>query len=656
MRKFRTGSSSKKDDKKKKGPVITIDDDDDDWVKIEESNDEKEKDITSKIGDDWVQVSSSKEEDITKADHPTTIIPKGATELEAVDIMKDLLSASTYSADQASIGSKLAHKFQADTSDDPLPSPPSSAALSAGYSTPYYKAACAYDDPSWEGVELPQTSTECRRKFKYLIRRGVPDRCRRSVWLAASGAAEVGRPPESLYEVPWRQTFGTSLSTPGKVSDGENGEKVNSANGTADKMPVIGNVPTFGGSFVYSSQYITDAGAEAAKRLLCVIATAHPEIEFSPFIPAIVVILLGFMKEAEAFAVIEAMLNSSKMAGKDDSSESKKHKQYVFLNRAEFIAFTKSFDTFMKKKYSKIIKKMDAIGVNLETVARSLFESFFSGFVSYPLILRIFDAFINEGVRVIFRVAASLITSFKFAYLPISTNDEFREYFTQYSLQRNARILKQAFSITISQSKIRKLNKTHLLSSDLAGSDAMQDAGRIYYRPKMSTTSEIISDIELETIWSFLPRRYIITDPVLLFTTAKNGFNLRTMIESTKDAFPILCVIRAREYSFGFYCSDSLYGAEQDKPIGTGECFIFSIKPEMKVFQWTKKNNSYFMLSDRNHLLTAGAGGAGAGIVLTEDLNAQSWSCATFENTPLIGKIGTEKEIPCAVVELYTLE
>lgn len=184
----------------------------------------------------------------------------------------------------------------------------------------------------------------------------------------------------------------------------------------------------------------------------------------------------------------------------------------------------------------------------------------------------------------------------------------------------------------------------------------MQDAGRIYYRPKMSTTSEIINDLELETIWSFLPRRFIITDPVLLFSTAKNGFNLRTMIESTKDAFPILCVIRAREYSFGFYCSDSLYGAEQDKPIGTGECFIFSIKPEMKVFQWTKKNNSYFMLSERNHLLTVGAGGAGAGIVLTEDLNAQSWSCATFENAPLIGKLGTEKEVPCAVVELYTLE
>lgn len=659
---FRSGK------KKAKDPVVTIDDDDD-WVKIGETKDDDKDDETAlltKADDDWVQVSSSKEEDITKTAPPfstedvTTILTNDTSDADTVDRIRDLLSESAFSGDQTTIGSKLAQKFCIDTGDTQL----------QGYATPYYESACAYDDPSWTGIELPQTSTECRRKFKYLIRRGIPDHCRRKVWLAASGAAEMGRSPASLYEAAWKQTFGTS-DNGGKegsyddddddddIDDGSTLRSEKSSSGGGDRKPVIGSVPTFGGSFKYSQQYISERGVEAAKRLLCIIATVHPEIEFSPFMPAIVVILLGFMKEAEAFAVIEAMINSTKKAKVEEEKGEKKSvfKQLLFLNRTDFVVFTKSFDSFMKKKYSKLVKKISDLGVSLEDAARSLFESFFSDFLSHPIILRIFDAFINEGVRIIFRVAAALITSFKFTILPISTHDEFREYFIQYSLQQDERMLKQAFGITISDSKIRKLNKTHLSSAIIStSSDSLQDAGRVYYRPKMSTTSEIISYPDLEAIWSFLPRRFIITDPVLLFTTTKNGFNIRTMIESTKGIFPILGIVKARDYAFGFYCPDSLYGAEQDKAIGTGESFVFSIRPEMKMFPWTRKNNSFFILSNRNHLLTVGSGGTGAGIVLTEDLNVQSWACATFDNIPLAGKIGTEKEIPCTVVEVYTLE
>ena len=590
------------------------------------------------MDDDWVQVIAGKEENITESEEDkqqkiTTKNDRDDNNEATIDLMRDLLSNSAMSPNLATVGSKLAQKFEADVEDARGGLYPAE-----GYSTPYYKTVCATGGDSWEGVELPRTAAECQKKLKYLIRRGVPDRYRRAVWLAASGVTEAGRSTQDQYDFALRQTFGDSVGC--SSSGGGNGGDGSVGGG----MPTVGNVPTFGGSFVYSLQYINESGVEAAKRLLCVIATAHPEIEFSPFIPAIVVVLLGFMFEADAFAVIECVIERTK-----------KEKRYIFLHRAEFMAFAKSFDTFFAKKYSKAARRLQELGVSLESIARCLFDSFFSGYISYPLVLRIFDAFINEGVRVIFRVAVALLSSFKFAALPITSLEEFREYFTQYSLQQGDLLVKHAFSLSVSDEKIQKLGATHL-SALLQDEEATQDAGRVYYRPKMETRSEIIGDVELEAIWSFLPRRLVITDPRLIFTTAANGFNLRTMIEATKECFPVFAVIRTRDYAFGFYSSDSLYGAEQDKTVGTGECFLFALRPVLKMFPWTKKNSSFFVLSERNHLLTIGSGGTGAGLVLTDDLNAQSWSCATFDNFPLIGKVGTEKEIPCAVVELYTFE
>ncbi len=50
--------------------------------------------------------------------------------------------------------------------------------------------------------------------------------------------------------------------------------------------------------------------------------------------------------------------------------------------------------------------------------------------------------------------------------------------------------------------------------------------------------------LQFEVLWSWLPHRYVIKDPVLLFTTDKSGFNLRTLLGCVQNMYPSVLIIK----------------------------------------------------------------------------------------------------------------
>ncbi|KAM9260571.1 TLD domain-containing protein 2 [Cariama cristata] len=150
----------------------------------------------------------------------------------------------------------------------------------------------------------------------------------------------------------------------------------------------------------------------------------------------------------------------------------------------------------------------------------------------------------------------------------------------------------------------------------------------------LSRPSSILQDEEIQELGTHLPLRLTQQPWHLLYCTGRDGFSLRTLYRGGgQRGSPALLLIRDTEaQAFGafsastIHCSNGFYG--------TGENFLFSFSPELKVFRWTGRNN-FFMKGDVD-LLMVGGGSGRFGLWLDGDLHhGGSHPCETFNNETL---------------------
>uniref|UniRef100_A0A8C3ENB0 Uncharacterized protein n=1 Tax=Corvus moneduloides TaxID=1196302 RepID=A0A8C3ENB0_CORMO len=120
----------------------------------------------------------------------------------------------------------------------------------------------------------------------------------------------------------------------------------------------------------------------------------------------------------------------------------------------------------------------------------------------------------------------------------------------------------------------------------------------------------------------------------LLYSTGRDGFSLRTLYRSgARPDSPALLLVRDTEAQVR-PCSPRPGCPVSSGFYGTGETFLFSFCPELKVFRWTGKND-LFVNGDVN-LLMVGGGSGRFGLWLDGDLHhGGSQPCETFDNETL---------------------
>uniref|UniRef100_A0A6Q2WV48 Nuclear receptor coactivator 7 n=1 Tax=Esox lucius TaxID=8010 RepID=A0A6Q2WV48_ESOLU len=136
----------------------------------------------------------------------------------------------------------------------------------------------------------------------------------------------------------------------------------------------------------------------------------------------------------------------------------------------------------------------------------------------------------------------------------------------------------------------------------------------------------------------------------LAYSTLEHGTSLKTMYRSLLEVdSPVLLVIKDMgNQLFGGYSTHPFRVSEHC--YGTGETFLFSFCPEIKVYRWTGKN-SYFVKGNIDSLQMGGGGGQ-IGLWLDADLyHGTTSSCATFHNQPL-----TTQDFTIQSVEVWAFE
>ncbi|XP_067097120.1 nuclear receptor coactivator 7 isoform X2 [Osmerus mordax] len=169
--------------------------------------------------------------------------------------------------------------------------------------------------------------------------------------------------------------------------------------------------------------------------------------------------------------------------------------------------------------------------------------------------------------------------------------------------------------------------------------------------PVLSDPSALLQDTHIEKLACRLPARVQGYPWQRAYSTVEHGTSLKTLYRNlaTLDC-PVLLVIRDTD--------SRVFGAFSTHPFrlseycyGTGEAFLYSFCPEIKVYRWTGEN-SYFVKGNTDSLQMGGGGGQ-LGLWLDADLyHGTSSPCATFNNTPL----SAQKDFTVHSLEVWAFE
>ncbi|XP_037668336.1 TLD domain-containing protein 2 isoform X2 [Choloepus didactylus] len=120
--------------------------------------------------------------------------------------------------------------------------------------------------------------------------------------------------------------------------------------------------------------------------------------------------------------------------------------------------------------------------------------------------------------------------------------------------------------------------------------------------PQLAEASQVLGAAEIRQLSLHLPPRVTGHSWNLAFCTSRDGFSLRRLYRQMEGhSGPVLLVLRDQDgQMFGAFSSSALRLSKGF--YGTGETFLFSFSPQLKVFKWTG-SNSFFVKGDLDSLM-----------------------------------------------------
>ncbi|XP_036438177.1 nuclear receptor coactivator 7 isoform X1 [Colossoma macropomum] len=152
--------------------------------------------------------------------------------------------------------------------------------------------------------------------------------------------------------------------------------------------------------------------------------------------------------------------------------------------------------------------------------------------------------------------------------------------------------------------------------------------------PILMDPSTLLEDTHIEKLAARLPARVQGYPWRLAYSTVVHGTSLKTLYRNLGEVdCPVLLVIKDMDNQvFGAFSTHPFRVSEHY--YGTGETFLYTFSPEIKMFCWTGEN-SYFVKGNLDSLQIGGGGGH-LGLWLDADLyHGTTSKCSTFNNQPL---------------------
>ncbi|CAG5118572.1 unnamed protein product, partial [Candidula unifasciata] len=417
------------------------------------------------------------------------------------------------------------------------------------------------------------------------------------------------------------------------------------------------------------SYFLTNDGIQQAKAVMTILCNYHPDIIYCPLLYPMSCLFLHYMEPEACFNCLQAMLSSTRPYYFTQTKVKTEASKFVLRDLAK---------KYAKQAYVLMVRSSKTVESVFVTWLWWIFRD-----LPFQYLVRIIDSFLLEGYKVLYRVALAIMILFAkesnrhgSRNSPVHNISAAISRFCKNMSVDPKRLIKVAFGIRgFNRKEIEKLqekNEAYLKSLPardivprVVSSPSMGNISiaRSFNGPRLRqhVASAILTPEMLQTIWQWIPVRFSLMRPKMLFSSDEHGTAIRTLYNRTEHAAQtILAIKTTRNEIIGAFCSTSWDTRhEKNKPhtsfFGTGETFVFTLYPETHKYPWTgllgyppEHTADLFMAGDE-HMLVIGSGN-GEAIYLDTMMNRCSTThCNTFDNEPLC----SETDFSCQVVEVF---
>ncbi|KAK0149606.1 TBC1 domain family member 24 [Merluccius polli] len=332
---------------------------------------------------------------------------------------------------------------------------------------------------------------------------------------------------------------------------------------------------------------LNEAGLNSVKKILLCISKYFPEMNFCPILPALVSLILHFSEdEAECFHSVCRLI-----------AYNDPNKRYVDQT---FLTYRASCMTFgdLANRYCRGIRKLIA------SSHQNLFE-FYSDWIMwifadlpFSYAIQVLDVYLLEGYKVLYRVALALLSLYKVSVASrVAGVEDFRRDMKSFvkNVARHCtakKLLKMAFAIQMATRRELNLlfnaNKDSLMQKGVSVHQKRQSVQMVDFS---TFSSNVVTGTEMRVVWAWIPERFAFFSPVQLFSTAEHGRSLASFYSHVEGNEPAVLILKTvDEEVCGSFLSTDLTERvkhESNKPayFGTGECFVFMLRPSMERYQ-----------------------------------------------------------------------
>lgn len=343
--------------------------------------------------------------------------------------------------------------------------------------------------------------------------------------------------------------------------------------------------------------------------------------------------------------ILRIMLNDSeKMLNEEGqfnrAEELRGLRWYFPLDKKDYHSIIETFMTFMverSKSVKECLSHLESIKVDTRKFMQEQFSSFFLQFVPLDIINTMFSVYINEGIKIMFRIGYAFFKTLKEEILECNTEDEFkfntRERLEMLDDDEKRRFINQCYHLRIVRIK-KQFSLIDTLKEDLNKSYICD--------PNVIGDSEIIKDEKEKLIielFKELPPVQRTYDIKLIFSTKQDGHSISNMIKlasayKDESAVFFLFVEDKKGNVFGAYLQHELGKTGPKRRLGSAENFVFTLHPSINFYHSQTDVGSFFEFDGSTMYI--GAGDDGCAIVIDDGLNeGYSGASNVFGNDPL---------------------